>query len=190
MTERYSDFNSMIEKYEREMRRIFEEKQKISFEEPSAKTAAFIPDSPTIMQYPKEQNNINIPEEKEQPDKTGTITVEVSTAKGVVPISDAVVLIDKLDVKDELGRKELLAVLSTNQSGRTNPLEVNAMPRDLSLEPGSSDPFTTFYVSAEKKGFEPVKNRPVDVFADEISILKIDLIPKPENLLEGGMSQW
>ena len=46
---------------------VFEEKQKISFEEPSVKTAAFIPDSRPITQYQEEQNNIDFLEEKEQP---------------------------------------------------------------------------------------------------------------------------
>jgi len=41
-------------------------------------------------------------------------------------------------------------------------------------------------VTASEKGFEPAKNRPVDVFANEVSILKIDLIPKPEKLFGGG----
>ena len=40
--------------------------------------------------------------------------------------------------------------------------------------------------SASEKDFEPVKNRPVDVFANEVSILKIDLVPKPEKLYGGG----
>ncbi|MBP1569422.1 MAG: hypothetical protein J6A12_03410, partial [Oscillospiraceae bacterium] len=58
--------------------------------------------------------------------------------------------------------------------------------RELSLEPGSSEPFSTFYVTASEKDFEPVKSRPVDVFAIEVSILKIDLVPKPEKLYGGG----
>ncbi len=206
LMERYSDFNSMIERYEKEMRRIFEEKQRISFGEPSVRAAVFPEDAPQVPQYrEKEQDYYNIPEEPLQPvsppaekqqkeetsrGKKGTITVEVSTARGAVPLSGVTVVIDRLDPNDPMGRKELIAVETTDQSGRTSPVMVEAEPRDSSLEPGNADPFTTFYVSAETKGFEPVKNRPVDVFADEISILQIELIPKPEKLAEGGVMQW
>ena len=206
MTERYSDFNSMIERYEKEMRRIFEEKQRLSFE-PSAMTAVFPEDAPPVPQYQEREQDYTdvpeeplksaapqvsekMPEETDSDEKTGTIIAEVSTAKGAVPLSGVTVVIDRLDPDDSMGRKELIAVEVTNQSGRTAPVKVKAEPRDSSLQPGNSDPFTTFYVSAETKGFEPVKNRPVDVFAEEISILKIDLIPKPENLAEGGMTGW
>ncbi len=205
-TERYSDFNSMIERYEKEMRRLFEEKQKNSgFEQPAVQTAVFPEDAPSVPRFQeREQDNTEVPEGSnpvvplprfEEPPRipssandesmTGTIIAEITTARGAVPLSGVTVVIDRLDADDSRGRKELIAVEETNRSGRTEPVKVKAAPRDSSLEPGKTDPFTTFYISAKRDDFEPVKDRPVDVFADEISILKIDLIPKPENLAGG-----
>ncbi|MBQ4643402.1 MAG: hypothetical protein IJB66_04160 [Oscillospiraceae bacterium] len=197
-TERYSDFNSMIERYEQEMRRIFAEKQRISgFEEPAAETAVFPEDAPAVPEFQqREQDNIKVPEpereEKAQPlpeivpDGIGHIIVEVTTARGAVPLSGVDVVIDRLDTDDAKGRQELITVETTNQSGRTKPVAVKTLSRELSLVPGNGNPFSTFYVTAAEKGFEPVKSRPVDVFSNEVSILKIDLIPKPENLYGGG----
>ena len=181
-TERYSDFNSMIERYEQEMRRIFSEKQKISgFSEKTEK--AIVPLENVIIETKPE---VTLPLEKEPVlDGIGEIIVEVTTGRGAIPLPGIDVVIDRLDFDDPKGRQELVAVLETNQSGRTNPVPVKTVDRELSLAPGNSEPFSTFYVSASKKGFEPVKSRPVDVFSNEVSILKIDLVPKPENLSGG-----
>ena len=203
LTERYSDFNSMIERYEKEMRRLFEEKQRMAgFEEPSGAAAVFPEDVPMPQRGEKEQDYAaalenpvpsgeeNSSSEKDITDKTGTLIAEVSTAKGAVPLSGVSVIIDRLDSEDSKGRKELIAIEVTNQSGRTSPVTVKAEPKELSLEPGNIDPFRTVYVSAKADGFEPAKNLPVDIFADEISILKIDLVPKPENLSGSGVGKW
>ena len=182
-TERYSDFNSMIERYEQEMRRLFMEKQKISgFSEKAEKVIA--PSENIVVE--KQQEKILPAEEKAVLDGIGEIIVEVTTGRGAVPLSGIDVVIDRLDFDDPKGRQELIAVMETNQSGRTKPVQVKTLSRELSLVPGNAEPFSTFYVSASEKGFEPVKSRPVDVFANEVSILKIDLVPKAEKLYGGG----
>ena len=177
----------MIERYEQEMRKLFAEKQKISgSEEPVFEVMA-----PLEKNVPVQGVLENEPEAKTEepqkivPDGIGNIIVEVTTGRGAVPLSGIDVVIDRLDLDDPKGRQELVAVLETNRSRRTKPVPVKTVSRELSLVPGNAEPFSTFYVTASEKGFEPVKNRPVDVFANEVSILKIDLVPKPENLYGG-----
>lgn len=173
----------MIERYEREMRKIFSEKQKIA--EKEGFSAGEIP-----VMIAKESEPIPEKEEavKAVPAGTGKIIVEVTTGRGAVPLSGVDVIIDRLDRDDRKGRQELVAIETTDRSGRTKPSEVETVSRELSLEPGSSGPFSTFYVSASEKGYEPVKSRPTDVFSGEVSILKIDLVPKPEKLSGGEVN--
>lgn len=198
-TERYSDFNSMIEQYEQEMRRIFAEKQKIADsitdESESIRQVLNVTDeneTNNLIEIPQETQEAPLKEETTDSriisDGVGNIIVEVTTARGAIPMEGTDVVIDRLDGNDENGRQELIAVETTNQSGRTRPVSVNTVSKELSLVPGNSEPFSTFYVTAAVTGFEPVKNRPVDVFANEISILKIDLIPKPEHLSGGDFA--
>ena len=182
-TERYSDFNSMIERYEQEMRKLFAEKQKISgFEEPVREVMEPLKNVVPVQEITEIKNE---EQPKTVPDGIGNIIVEVTTGRGAIPLPEIDVIIDRLDLDDPDGRQELIAVLETDRSGRTKPVAVKTVSRELSLVPGNSEPFSTFYVTASEKGFEPVKNRPVDVFANEVSILKIDLIPKPEKLYGG-----
>ncbi len=198
----------MIERYEKEMRKIFETAPKEETEDPrpfgrAVETAVFPEDAPSVPQFQqREQSGEEMPllpgngqpmmpiqpQEIPSPDKTGSIMAEVTTARGAVPLAGVTVVIDRLDVNDPQGRQELIAVETTDADGRTKPVAVRTVSRDLSLSPGNADPFATFYISAKTEGFEPVRNRPVDVFADEMSILKIDLVPKPEKLGEGGIS--
>ena len=182
-TERYSDFNSMIERYEQEMRKLFAEKQKISgFEEPVREVMEPLKNVVPVQEITEIKRE---EQPKTVPDGIGNIIVEVTTGRGAIPLPEIDVIIDRLDLDDPDGRQELIAVLETDRSGRTKPVAVKTVSRELSLVPGNSEPFSTFYVTASEKGFEPVRNRPVDVFANEVSILKIDLVPKPENLYGG-----
>ena len=182
-TERYSDFNSMIERYEQEMRKLFAEKQKISgFEEPVREVMEPLKNVVPVQEITEIKRE---EQPKTVPDGIGNIIVEVTTGRGAIPLPEIDVIIDRLDFDDPDGRQELIAVLETDRSGRTKPVAVKTVSRELSLVPGNSEPFSTFYVTASEKGFEPVRNRPVDVFANEVSILKIDLVPKPENLYGG-----
>ncbi len=188
-TERYSDFNSMIERYEQEMRKLFAEKQRMSgSEEPVFEVMAPLENQTPIVEIVQKQEPEKRMEEpvKIVPDGIGNIIVEVTTGRGAVPLQGIDVVIDRLDLNDQKGRQELIAVLETDRSGRTKPVAVKTVSRELSLIPGNAEPFSTFYVTASEKGFEPVESRPVDVFANEVSILKIDLVPKPENLYGGG----
>lgn len=183
-TERYSDFNDMIARYEQEMRKLFAEKHKETLpEEKVSETSEPVKNIPRIPEEKTEREN---KPKQIVPDGIGNIIVEVTTGRGAVPLSGVDVVIDRLDIYDPKGRQELIAVETTDQSGRTKPVPVKTVSRELSLEPGNTEPFSTFYVTAAEKDFEPVKSRPVDVFANEVSILKIDLVPKPEKLYGGG----
>ncbi len=165
----------MMEQYEKEMRRLFSEKKPEKL--------------PFVKETLAPAEKVSAPEIKKEQINTGKLIVEVTTAKGAVPLSEVTVVIDRTAPNDQKGRKELIKIEETNADGRTKPVLIQTVNKDLSLEPGNNEPFTTVYVSAQTKGFEPAKDRPVDLFTDEISILKIDLVPNPE-FLGGEMQSW
>lgn len=120
------------------------------------------------------------------PYDSGYIIVSTNSGRDAIPISGATVVIDRLDEHDHDSRQELVAVLTTNQSGRTEPVKVRTVSRTLSQSPGDLGPFVTYYVSAKSFGYYPVINRPVDVFGGETSLLELELIPLPEDLSGGN----
>lgn len=177
----------MIERYEKEMRRIFDSTPKPV---PAVMAAVYpeqIPEEPELLEP--------LPEEKIQTEEPafpeGKVTAWVTTGRGAVPISGATVIFSKADENDSKGRRELIAVKVTDKSGKTPPITVRTEKKELSLEPGSSEPFSTVYITAFVPGFEPIREMPADIFEGELSVQKIDLVPKPEEItIKGGAQNW
>lgn len=217
-SEKYSDFSSMMARYEEEMRRAYASAPHLegtgvpaaaqednALEEKLARQDA-------AMQQATELVPESLPtEENTTPDKTeihpsedyayamdgvqglnpendlGKIIVTATSGRDAYPIAGVNVIICRADTNDGGGRQELVGILVTNSSGRTEPLTVETVNRDLSREPDEKgDTFTTYYISARKAGYFPIDRYPVDVFGGQTSILELSFTPEPECLGGGG----
>lgn len=217
-SEKYSDFSSMMARYEEEMRRAYASAPHLegtgvpaaaqednALEEKLARHDAAVQQSTELVleSLPTEENTT--------PDKTeihpsedyayamdgvqglnpendlGKIIVTATSGRDAYPIAGVNVIIDRADTNDGGGRQELVGILVTNSSGRTEPLTVETVNRDLSREPDEKgDTFTTYYISARKAGYFPIDRYPVDVFGGQTSILELSFTPEPEYLGGGG----
>lgn len=213
-SEKYSDFSSMMARYEEEMRRAYASAPHLegtgvpaaaqednALEEKLARQDAAVQQSAELVleSLPTEENTT--------PDKTeihpsedyayamdgvqssnpendlGKIIVTATSGRDAYPIAGVNVIIDRADTNDGGGRQELVGILVTNSSGRTEPLTVETVNRDLSREPDEKgDTFTTYYISARKAGYFPIDRYPVDVFGGQTSILELSFTPEPEYL--------
>ena len=217
-SEKYSDFNSMMARYEEEMRRAYASAPHLEGTGAPAATAEDdvleekLAQQNAAVQQAAEQVLESLPTEEDSvPDKTeyhppedyayvtdgeqganpendlGQIIVTATSGRDAYPIAGVNVIIDRADANDGGGRQELVGILVTNSSGRTEPLTVETVNRDLSREPDEKgDTFTTYYVSARKAGYFPVDKYPVDVFGGQTSILELSFTPQPEYLGGGG----
>ena len=221
-SEKYSDFSSMMARYEEEMRRAYASAPHLegtgvpaaaqednALEEKLARQDAAVQQAAELVleSLPTEKNTT--------PDKTpdkmeihpsedyayamdgvqglnpendlGKIIVTATSGRDAYPIAGVNVIIDRADTNDGGGRQELVGILVTNSSGRTEPLTVETVNRDLSREPDEKgDTFTTYYISARKAGYFPIDRYPVDVFGGQTSILELSFTPEPECLGGGG----
>lgn len=220
-SEKYSDFSSMMARYEEEMRRAYASaphlegtgapaaaaeddalEEKLGRQEEAVRQAAeraleslpaeedAVPDK-TEFHPPEDYAYVTDGEQGANPENDlGQIIVTVTSGRDAYPIAGVNVIIDRDDVNDGGGRQELVGVLVTNSSGRTEPITVETVNRDLSREPNEKgDTFTTYYVSARKDGYFPIDKYPVDVFGGQTSILELSFVPQPE-YLGGGGSRW
>ena len=217
-SEKYSDFSSMMARYEEEMRRAYASAPHL--EGTGAPAAAEEDDAleeklarqNAAAQEAAERALENLPTEEDvMPDKTefhppedyahvtdgetginpendlGQIIVTTSSGRDAYPLGGVRVIIDREDINDGGGRQELVGILVTDSSGRTEPITVETVNRDLSCEPDEKgDTFTTYYVSARKNGYFPIDKYPVDVFGGQTSILELNLVPQPEYLGGGA----
>lgn len=221
-SEKYSDFSSMMARYEEEMRRAYASAPHLegtgvpaaaqednALEEKLARQDAAVRQAAELVleSLPTKENTTP----DTTPDKTeihpsedyayamdgvqglnpendlGKIIVTATSGRDAYPIAGVNVIIDRADTNDGGGRQELVGILVTNSSGRTEPLTVETVNRDLSREPDEKgDTFTTYYISARKAGYFPIDRYPVDVFGGQTSILELSFTPEPECLGGGG----
>lgn len=112
----------------------------------------------------------------EQNSAVGYLIVNVSTARGVIPLKDASVTV----TYNEPEGTSVFSVMTTDMSGKTEKLELPAPSRALSESPGNIKPYATYTVTVEKDGYYPVTNAGVPIFAGVTSIQPVEMLPLAE----------
>lgn len=103
---------------------------------------------------------------------SGFIQIEVSTAKGGIPLEGV-----RIEIENEASNTTIVRM--TDFDGRIPDLELPTKPRNLSLEENNNEiPYTEYDVTAKLAGYYEVEIQGVQIFADEHSYLPITLIPE------------
>lgn len=162
---------AVTQKYMDEMMRMYRDRT------PTENTSRVTP--PTTIppdpmdEVPSVQEELpDLPEEN-----YGTLILEVTTARGDIPLSDAHITVFTQDD----GKRNIIAFLTTDKSGRSNSLALEAPPRNLSLSPDSDGkPYASYSTYTTMNGFYPVVNNNIPVFSGVKSIQQVNMIPLPE----------
>lgn len=112
----------------------------------------------------------------EQTPDVGYLVVNVSTARGAIPLSGATVSV----MYDEEDNTSIFTVTTTGNDGKTDKLELPAPSRSLSEVPGNKKPYATYTVSVEKDGYYTVTDVSVPVFSGITSIQPVEMLPRAE----------
>jgi hypothetical protein len=74
-----------------------------------------------------------------------------------------------------------VAVLETDESGKTQVITLETPPKSLSLSPGSDiPPYSLYDVEITHPGFYSIITRDVQIYPDTTSILPINMLPLPD----------
>lgn len=107
-------------------------------------------------------------------DHCGLLAVNVTTAKGALPIAGA-----HISVTDENGA--IMAFLTTDISGKTHAISLPTPPESLSENPENTlKPYAAYNVLVTAEGFYPVEVLKIPIFDTVQSIQPIDLVPLRE----------
>lgn len=107
----------------------------------------------------------------------GYILVQVSTADQAIPIADANVIISR----PFEGGEELIRVLKTDRSGKTEIVAVPAPPAANSQSPDLSGArFYKYNIRVDYPGYITTENVNVPVFEGQKSIQAVSMIPLSE----------
>ncbi len=109
---------------------------------------------------------------------TGTLRVQVSLAKGAIPVEGATVLVSTVEETPAV-----LAHLTTNQSGLTEQISLPAPSSDFSQIPDSGvRPYSVYNIKIQYPGYYTEEAINVPIFDKINSIQPVALIPLPENI--------
>ena len=194
------DFNKQIERYRKEMLDMISRQQSSELPQPtkdqSAPTAPTPPPVPfTPPVIPDEQPEDDVPVEMPTPVDTpeilppnvkpgknivmtaiGKLQVKTVTALDALPVMDAVVVISSTNDDN----RELVKVLRTDSSGKTDAIELYTLPQQLSEVPGNRTPFATYDIEVTKPGFIPIVSKDVPVFENATTLQTFEMIALPE----------
>ena len=111
----------------------------------------------------------------------GYMVVRVTTARGAIPLENAIVTVHNYDPEFESGRGDVIAVYTTDRAGLTERFALPAPPRELSMTPGNGKSYETYNLSVTKEGYYQQYYANVPIFEGITAIQNADMIPLPDN---------
>ena len=108
---------------------------------------------------------------------TGYLVVQVSTARGAIPLEDASVTVRGTE-KENSG---VIRSLITGRDGKTETIELPTPPRVLSQSPGTVTPYALYDVDVFKEGYADLFIQKIPVFGSVTAIQPAIMIPLPDN---------
>ena len=109
----------------------------------------------------------------------GYLTVRVSTARGAIPLSGAVV-----NIRDGEDTSTVLYSLISDNDGRTEQVSLSTPPAENSEAPGGAAAYATYNIDVFKEGYIPLYFHNVPIFPSVISVQPAVMIPATENLTD------
>ena len=105
----------------------------------------------------------------------GYIVVQLFTGRQARPITNATVIISRPDT----GGESVIRTVQVDREGKTEPIEVDTLPKSLSLdETYEGTPYTTYDITIRAFNFANQLIRRVQVFESEITLQQVELIPQ------------
>ena len=109
---------------------------------------------------------------QENGDASGIMRINVFSALGIIPVRGARVIISPTDTPDTI-----IAELTTDESGLTEPIELPTPPLALSLEPSEVMPYAEYNIEVTAQGYEPVQIFGSQLLAGEFSLQSVRMNP-------------
>ncbi len=104
----------------------------------------------------------------------GTVTVRAFTSRAMIPIEHATITFTQIAPD---GKRTLLAVRSTDESGRTAPVTVQTPEISEGLSPELGLPYSLLDIDAFHPGYERILVENVQVFPGVRTLQTLEMIP-------------
>ena len=102
----------------------------------------------------------------------GQLQINVTANVGLIPIRDASITISYTGEPNST-----LETLTTDSSGQTDTVSLDAPPLEYSLTPNSPMPYAEYTLAVTAPGYEPVTVSGVEVLPDVTAVQNIEMVP-------------
>ncbi len=102
----------------------------------------------------------------------GQLQINVTANVGMIPIQNASITISYTGEPDST-----LETLTTDSSGQTESVTLNAPPLEYSLTPNSPMPYSEYTLTVTAPGYEPVTVSGVEVLPEVTAMQNIEMVP-------------
>lgn len=117
----------------------------------------------------------------------GYIVVQLATARSAKPVTNATVHISLPKVPGVSSGSDIITTTTVNSECKTTPIEVEAPPKEFSLnENYSGVPYGTYTISIEAFSYTNNIIRDVQVFADETTLQEVELVPFDQQVYDSS----
>lgn len=103
----------------------------------------------------------------------GSLEIFVTSTQGLIPVPNATITITYSDTPETI-----VQTLSTNESGQTEIIALQAPPFALSQEPSDIRPYSNYTIEVTAPGYEPVIVNGTEILPDVIAMQPIKMIPE------------
>lgn len=108
----------------------------------------------------------------QETDNSGILRINVFSALGIIPVPNADVQITATD-----NPQQILASLTTDESGLTEEITLPTPPLSLSLSPSDIQPYAEYNIEVTAEGYEPVQIFGSQLLAGEYSLQSVRMNP-------------
>ena len=109
--------------------------------------------------------------------QTGSLVVRVYTSQAQLPVSGATVIISS-PAGD--GRRRVYSIQTTNDSGGTSPIQLEAPDLSHSESPGGTAPFSDYSLVVEHPEYYLATFEQLQVFPGIETVQNVPLVPLPQ----------
>ena len=109
--------------------------------------------------------------------QTGSLIIRAFTSQAQLPVSGATVIISS---PAEDGRRKVLSIQTTDESGGTQPVRLEAPDLSLSESPGGAVPFSDYSLVVEHPDYYLATFEKLQVFPGVETVQNVPLIPLPQ----------
>lgn len=107
----------------------------------------------------------------------GSLKIRAYEAQEAIPVSGVKITVYE---KSE-GTLTPIHTLVTDANGETKELTLESKPKEISLAPSDQTPYEVYDVKAELPGYYTKYYVDLPIFANNVSIQKVPMVPLPKN---------